>query len=279
MKQILIAVVAHTINRAYCESLGDDSIPVWGGATEQHQKSIVAGVQMHLDNPDATPEQSHESWLKHKTDEGWKYAEVKDASKKLHPCMVPYDELPQEQKSKDYLFKATVHALKDAYDDMAKDIEADILAQMPKTAPVAAVEVIEGLTPVCYVGRPEVWVERRYKSGLRFVKGQVRHLPDELARKLLRHEDLFAIAEGAAGEPEPADDDTAEQLKRSKAQSDESHKENEETQAMREQVQNMDKEALDNFAFTRYQQKINKRRSVENLREEVIGFVDQYGVV
>jgi hypothetical protein len=37
---------------------------------------------------------------------------VKDAEKKEHPCFRPYDELPAEQKIKDALFIAVVHALR-----------------------------------------------------------------------------------------------------------------------------------------------------------------------
>ncbi|CDQ41843.1 hypothetical protein [Virgibacillus salexigens] len=31
-----------------------------------------------------------------------------DAPDKTHPCLVPYNELPVEQKTKDYLFKAVI---------------------------------------------------------------------------------------------------------------------------------------------------------------------------
>lgn len=65
-----------------------------------------------LGNPDATPENSHESWLAQKTAEGWKYGEVKDAEKKEHPCYIPYAELPAAQKAKDYIFRQTIHSLK-----------------------------------------------------------------------------------------------------------------------------------------------------------------------
>jgi len=66
---------------------------------------------MHLDNPDATPALSHESWLKEKSDSGWKFGPVKDAEKKEHPCMVPFEALPPEQQMKDILFAAIVRAL------------------------------------------------------------------------------------------------------------------------------------------------------------------------
>lgn len=281
MNKLLIAMVAHEINRAYCVSLGDDSQPAWDEAPEAQQKSILAGVEMHLANPDATPEQSHESWLKQKVNEGWKYGKTKDAGKKLHPCCLPYAELPQEQRTKDYLFKATVHAVKLLPDEIAKDIEADVRARTVPSMPNIAPETLQGRTPVRYIGRPAQWIERKYKTGLAFTKNQVRSLPDELARKLLRHSDLFELADSLP-ESQPdldLDDDTEQQLAKAKTEREQSDEVHEEAQALRESVLNMDKDSLSEFAFTRYQQTINKRRSVENLREEVVGFVDQYGVV
>lgn len=112
MDRIAIARVAHEINRAYCASLGDTSQPAWEDAPEWQKNSALVGVDMHLAKPDATPEQSHESWLAQKLAEGWKHGPVKDAEKKEHPCCVPYADLPAEQKAKDYLFRGVVHALK-----------------------------------------------------------------------------------------------------------------------------------------------------------------------
>lgn len=108
-----IARVAHEVNRAYCAALGDDSHPTWENAPEWQRSSAVAGVQLHLNNPDTTPEQSHESWLKQKRAEGWTWGEVKDPVKREHPCMAPYAELPIEQRVKDHLFRAVVRALRE----------------------------------------------------------------------------------------------------------------------------------------------------------------------
>ena len=112
MKKEQIAQVAHNINKAYCESIGDNSQPTGEDAPEWQKSSAINGVQFHLDNPDAKPSASHESWLKQKTEEGWKYGVVKNPETKEHPCFVPYDELPTEQKSKDFLFKEVIHSLK-----------------------------------------------------------------------------------------------------------------------------------------------------------------------
>ena len=107
----VIARVAHEVNRAYCASIGDHSQPAWEDAPEWQRSSAINGVLFHVANPQATPENSHESWMKEKAEAGWSYGEVKDAEKRTHPCFRPYNELPQEQRSKDYIFKAVVSAM------------------------------------------------------------------------------------------------------------------------------------------------------------------------
>lgn len=106
-----IASVCHEANRAYCLTHGDTSQPPWHLAAEWQRQSVINGVQFHLDNPDASPNQSHDNWLKEKEATGWKYGKAKDLKCKEHPCCVPYDELPKEQKAKDALFKAIIGAL------------------------------------------------------------------------------------------------------------------------------------------------------------------------
>lgn len=107
-----IARVAHEINRAYCRSMGDLSQVYWGSAPQWQRDSAISGVKFHLENPDATPESSHENWLREKEAAGWKYGSLKDPEKKEHPCFRPYAELPTEQRAKDYIFKAVVDALR-----------------------------------------------------------------------------------------------------------------------------------------------------------------------
>lgn len=109
---LVIAMVCHEINRAYCAALGDVSQAPWDQAPEWQRTSAVKGVEFRLNNPDAPASASHDSWLKEKADTGWKHGPVKDAEKKEHPCFVPYEELPPEQQMKDKLFIAVVDALK-----------------------------------------------------------------------------------------------------------------------------------------------------------------------
>lgn len=111
-KLILIAMVCHEANRAYCQSIGDDSQVPWNDAPEWQKSSAVNGVKFNIENPDAPASSSHDNWLKEKLADGWKYGPVKDPSKKEHPCCVEYDALPDEQKRKDALLKNVVAALR-----------------------------------------------------------------------------------------------------------------------------------------------------------------------
>lgn len=106
-----LARIAHEVNRAYCAALGDLSQLAWDDAPEWQRESALAGVMLHLSNPDAGPEASHEAWMARKVAEGWQYGPTKDADAKTHPCLVPFAELPVEQQAKDFLFRAIVHAL------------------------------------------------------------------------------------------------------------------------------------------------------------------------
>ena len=106
-----IAQVAHEINKAYCEALGDFTQPTWENAPQWQKDSAIDGVAFHKANPNAGPDHSHNNWLAEKMLNGWVYGTVKDQNMKTHPCIVPYEDLPVEQKAKDYLFRQVVHSL------------------------------------------------------------------------------------------------------------------------------------------------------------------------
>lgn len=106
-----IARVAHEVNRAYCEALGDRSQAPWDEAPEWQRVSARMGVDLHLMG-DFGPAASHEAWARLKHEDGWRYGPKKDPVAKTHPCLVPFDVLPEEQQAKDFIFRAVVHALR-----------------------------------------------------------------------------------------------------------------------------------------------------------------------
>lgn len=112
-----IAKICHEVNRAYCKALGDDSQPAWEDAPGWQKESACNGVRFHLSDPAPGPDASHNNWLAEKEMNGWKYGPVKDPEKKEHPCMVPFEVLPVEQKAKDYIFSTVVKECTEAIDE------------------------------------------------------------------------------------------------------------------------------------------------------------------
>lgn len=296
MKSIAIAMMCHAINAAYCQSMGDDSQPTWDDAPEAHKQSLLAGVEMHLANPDATPEQSHESWYKVKEAEGWKYGEVKDLEKKEHPCFLPYSELPAEQKAKDYLFRTTVHLVKNLPDsDEYLALSAEVVNLRQKveqqksvairTATVTPADSTQKAAGVAiqYVGNKSLYTDHLYNSALTFEQGQVRSIPSDLATKFLKHPE-FKVYEG---EPEltpgetaaQASDDTSSILNRSKEkQQEEIDKENQIFDEI-ETVGKMTKAGLIQYAHEKYDQKLSPQKNLDELKESVTQMIHQFGVV
>lgn len=106
-----IAQICHEANRALQALQKDTGIPVappWDDF--EGQDGVIDGVVKAIEG--MTPEQLHENWCNYRRNEGWKYGDVKDVDLKTHPCLLDYSQLPADQKLKDQLFSAIIHALK-----------------------------------------------------------------------------------------------------------------------------------------------------------------------
>lgn len=107
-----VARVCHEANRALQIANGEptESVsPHWDEAPDWQYTSAIEGVKKA--RAGATPEELHEAWCEFKRADGWTYGDTKDGDAKTHPCLVPYAELPEEQRAKDALFYAVVSAL------------------------------------------------------------------------------------------------------------------------------------------------------------------------
>lgn len=111
-KAYSIAIVCHEANKGWCFVNADESQKTWNEAEEWQRESATKGVLFRLENPDAKEDAQHNALMKDKTDAGWVYGDVKDAEAKSHPCIVPFDQLPEFQQKKDKLFCAIVDSLK-----------------------------------------------------------------------------------------------------------------------------------------------------------------------
>lgn len=111
-KSINMAYVCHQANKAWCEMNGDRSQKDWAAAEQWQRDSAIKGVEFRIANPEAGKDSQHNAWMEDKVNDGWVYGSVKDAEKKTHPCIVPFDQLPEFQQKKDTLFCSIVDSLK-----------------------------------------------------------------------------------------------------------------------------------------------------------------------
>lgn len=143
---------------------------------------------------------------------------------------------------------------------------------------------------VKYIGRREEYIDRLYGTGLSFAHGQVREVPEQVARKFLRHADLFERADVVreqqkqekqekGSKKEPPTDDTAAKLQLAEQKKQAEQGAAARLQDLRDEVNAMEKDALQEFALTKYQQKVPKNLSVDNMRARVVGLIDQFGAV
>ena len=107
-----IAEICHEANRAITRHIRDVPLqPPWHEAPFEMVESSIAGVKWRIANLDAPASAQHDEWMRSKLAAGWVLGPTKDADKKTHPALVPYDDLPSGTQAKDALFTAIVRAL------------------------------------------------------------------------------------------------------------------------------------------------------------------------
>lgn len=106
-----IARTCHEANRSLQLALGELASDPWGESTKAIKDSAIDGVLARLRGT-STAEDMHDNWFRFKAAQGYVHGPEKNEEKKTHPCMVPYEELPEDQKAKDHLFSAIVDSLK-----------------------------------------------------------------------------------------------------------------------------------------------------------------------
>lgn len=97
----------------------------WENLSETYKKSNIAQIQYHVErfndfnigirqkSPDSSEftfkdedllrlaMAEHERWCKERIADGWVYGEKRDNEKKIHPSLVPWEQLSEEEKQKD----------------------------------------------------------------------------------------------------------------------------------------------------------------------------------
>ncbi len=63
--------------------------------TEEEVKEVI------MENARFLAEEEHNGWMAAKLENGWRYGPERDDEKKIHPCLVPFDELSEKDQKKD----------------------------------------------------------------------------------------------------------------------------------------------------------------------------------
>lgn len=115
---------------------------------------------------------------------------------------------------------------------------------------------------VAYVGHREYSKDVTYGTG-EWVKGQTKVVDGVTALKLSRHPDVYRILEESEGSAiviaQPVEDEVIE------------------SQYAIDTLQRMDRDALFEFVQHNFHQKLDRRKSVETLRNEAANLVHQFG--
>lgn len=105
-----VAQVCYEANRALAAMYGEERA-AWDDSEKWERDTVLEGVIAVDEGRVKSAGDSHIAWAAHKVNEGWKYGTVRDAIAKTHPCLVPFHELPYDQRLKDHLFLAVATAL------------------------------------------------------------------------------------------------------------------------------------------------------------------------
>jgi hypothetical protein len=69
-------------------------LPVSGGSVQR--------IQLSESEIDTLAQREHHRWMEERAKSGWIYGKRRNNHKKIHPCLVPWEQLPDHEKEKDY---------------------------------------------------------------------------------------------------------------------------------------------------------------------------------
>lgn len=120
----VVEACARVAYEVYRTGFDDPTKLEWDAADEGDRK--VARDMAVVVLSGVSPAQEHEKWLARKAGEGWSLGEL-DEERRLHPNMVPYEQLPDGQRLLDRLFVAAVTSVASAVDELEEHCPVPVL--------------------------------------------------------------------------------------------------------------------------------------------------------
>lgn len=121
-----------------------------------------------------------------------------------------------------------------------------------------------------YVGVRDLHEDHLYGTRLAWLPGQVHNVDAAIAVRMLMHKDVYERADVEANKPVSGKSNQVEQ--------EQERVQEQQLEDTRSAIAIMDKDALEQFAKTHFQIDLDKRKGLSNLRSQVIGLIDQFGM-
>lgn len=258
MKSEHIAIICYALSNMYRTHCGEMKKLDWDVLPKESTERFISIVEAQMADP-KTPEQMHNAWMEEMISQGWQFGGKEDLQAKTTPHLVPFQALEPEIALKDLLFITTVAACQSIPD---ADPEM-IMEQIPMNK-----------VPIKYIGHRAVYTDNAYGSGITWKKDQTILVNEELATKLLRHPDVYTVGIVDPQDPEPVE----EQLE---PEEDPDADDENAIQDAKDAVNAMNrKQALIDFAEVNFQgMKLSSKDNLATLKQKVVGFIDQYGLI
>lgn len=104
----------------------------WDQRDQKFKEAMIAVVKQYLTERFPTPEEAHQSWMETYLAMGWKYGPVRDPVAKTHPDLVPYADLPKDEKDKDAVFLAMIYAIRKTIEAVETEMRDELAGLQEK---------------------------------------------------------------------------------------------------------------------------------------------------
>lgn len=115
MNQYKIAEILHNAISAILRTDGSVIVP-WEALNDVLKDRAADTVRRLMDRMEGAEcgipdKELHDLWHANMIDMGWYYGPTYSLEQKLHPSMIPFDELPDDEKIKDAIWSGIIYAL------------------------------------------------------------------------------------------------------------------------------------------------------------------------